>query len=113
MEEEKQEIVEFQKARQQLALLERQKNSLEGQSKALEIALKEIKNTKQKSVLKAIGNILIQKDKKDVIKELSNQKETIDLRISTMKKQEDLLINKMNKIRTKLEKKSKEKKDEK
>ena len=63
----------------------------------------ELKDTKEKKVYKAVGNILIQTDTKKMEKELSDQKETVDLRIKTVKKQEEAMLEKLNKLKSEIE----------
>lgn len=109
MAENEADVMEFRKARQQLAVIERQKGQLEGQGKALEIAIKDIKESGQKKVWKGIGNILVEKDTSSVLKELENQKEEFSLKIATTKKQEESLVNRLNKLKMKMEGKTEEK----
>ncbi len=73
------------------------------QSNALGSALDELKETKKKTVFKAVGNILIEKDTAKVKKELEEGKEAVDLRIKTLQKQEDSLVNRLNKLKSKIE----------
>ncbi len=96
-------IAQFRIGRQQLLNIGNQKQQLLAQSNTLGAAIDELKETKQKKVFKAVGNILIEKDVGKVKKELQEAKESIDLRIKTLQKQEDSLINKLNKIKAKLE----------
>ncbi|AJF60840.1 MAG: prefoldin subunit [Candidatus Diapherotrites archaeon] len=97
-------IMEFEKARNQLLSISAQKQQLQLQSEALGQALDELKDSKEEKVFKAVGNILILKDAKEVKKEVDEQKETVDLRFKTVQKQEDALIDKMNKLKNEIEK---------
>ena len=54
-------------------------------------------------VYKAVGNILIEKDAKKVEKELKDAKETLEVRIEALQKQEDSLVNRLNKIKAQIE----------
>jgi prefoldin beta subunit len=96
-------IQEFERSRVQLAAIENQSNTLSMQSKFIDEALKELKETKEEKVYKAVGNILILSDSKKVMKELEEQKETIALRLKTIKKQEEAVIDKMNKLKNEIE----------
>ncbi len=111
-------IQEFERGRMQLSSIEAQSQSLAVQAQVLSEALTELKETKEKKVYKAVGNILILTDSKKVEKELSEQKETVDLRAKTVKKQEEAMLDKLNKLKSEIEaakkgaSKGAEKKDE-
>jgi|SRR3989344_967359 len=102
-----QSIVEFEKNRSQLMMVSSQKQQLELQSEALKQAVDELGSTKEANAYKAVGNIMVLKSSKDLLKELEEQKESVDLRIKTMQKQEDILIDKLNKLKTVIEKSQK------
>src|SRR3989339_1253902 len=96
-------ISEFERGRVQLSAVESQAQTLTIQGQVLDEALKELKDTKEKKVYKAVGNILISTDVKKLEKELSEQKETVELRIKTVKKQEEALLEKLNKLKSEIE----------
>lgn len=96
-------IQEFERNRLQLAAIESQNKNLVIQSQVLDEALKELKASKEEKVYKAVGNILILSDAKKVEKEMAEQKETIDLRAKTVKKQEEAMLDKLNKMKTEIE----------
>ncbi|MCX8158171.1 MAG: prefoldin subunit [Candidatus Diapherotrites archaeon] len=97
-------IKEFEKSRAQLINVSTQKRNFVVQSEILNNAIEELEKTKEKIAYKAIGNILIPADPKELVKELKSQKENIDLRIKTFQKQEDALLEKLNKLKAKIEK---------
>ncbi len=96
-------IQEFERSRAQLSAIESQTQGLNIQNQVLEEAIKELKDTKEKKVYKAVGNILILNDPKKVEKELSDQKETVELRLKTVKKQEEAMLDKLNKLKAEIE----------
>ena len=98
------ELLDFEKSRNQLLTVTAQKQQLALQANTMEAALEELKKSKEKKVYKAIGNILILSDAKTVEKEITEQKETTDLRLKSLTKQEENLIEKLNKLRAKIEK---------
>jgi len=112
-------LVEFERNRAQLMNVSAQKQQLQIQNMTLKQALEELGKTKEKKVFKAVGNILIQSETTKVKKELEEKKKSVDLRLKTVQKQEDSLINKLNKIKSEIESGSKpeetkaEKKEEK
>ena len=100
-------IEEFERSRAQLYGLSQQKQQMQVQSMTLKQALEELEKTKEKRVYKAVGNILIQEDTVKVKKDLEEKKTSLDLRLKTVQKQEESLINKLNKIKSDLESASK------
>lgn len=98
-----QDIADFERNRNQLMALSSQKQQLQMQSVTLEKSIDELGKTAEKKVYKAVGNILILSDVTDTKKELSDAKETIDLRLKTVQKQEDATIAKLNALRSKIE----------
>ncbi|MFH1544857.1 MAG: prefoldin subunit [archaeon] len=110
---EQQDIMEFEKTRNHLINISGQKQQLQFQSTAMKDALEELEKTKEKKVYKAVGNILVLSTVEGVKKELTQQKESADLRVKTLQKQEDLTVEKLNKLRARLEAGSKPDKPEK
>ncbi len=99
-----QNVTEFERNRAQLMGISNQKRQLELQSNAFGAALTELKSTKEKKVYKAVGNILVLSDVKRVEKELSEQKESADVRLKSLQKQEETVIDKLNKLKSMIEK---------
>jgi len=95
--------MQFEQSRNQLLNVSGQKQQFQTQSLTLEKALEELEKTTEKKVYKAVGNILILSDTQETKKELEETKETLDLRIKTLQKQEDVLVQKLNKIRAQIE----------
>ena len=96
-------IQEFERSRIQLGAIEQQVNSLNIQSQVLGEAIKELGESKEEKVYKAVGNILILSNAKKVLADVEKQKETIDLRAKTLKKQESAAIDKLNKLKAEIE----------
>jgi prefoldin beta subunit len=96
-------IAEFERGRAQLFGISQQKQQLQVQGMAIQQALEELEKTKEKRVYKAVGNILIQEDTAAVKKELEEKKTSTDLRLKTMQKQEESLINRLNKLKSEFE----------
>ncbi len=103
-----QQLMEFEKNRAQLSSIASQKQQLQFQANALSQSLEELKKTKEKKVFKVVGNILVQADTLQAKKELEEKKESTDLRIKSMQKQEDSVMNKLNKLKVVIEKEQKE-----
>ena len=96
-------LMDFERNRVQLLNVSAQKQQLQAQGTTLGAALDELDGTKEKKVYKAVGNILILADVSKVKKELKDQKESVDLRVKTLQKQEDTLIDKLNKLKANIE----------
>lgn len=106
-----QEIAEFERSRAQLMGLSGQKRNMQMQAGMLEATIDELGKTKEKAVYKIVGNIMVPSDAKSVLKDAKSQKETVDLRLKTFQKQEDALIEKLNKLKSQIEGKPAEKSD--
>ena len=103
-EEEKREMMmDFERNRQMLASLSGQKQQFQIQVEVIKASLEELKDTKEKSVFKIIGNILISKPVAEMTKELKEQQEMFELRLKTVEKQEETIIKKLNSIKSKIE----------
>jgi prefoldin beta subunit len=72
----------------------------------IESALKELEATKE--AYKIVGNIMVNAKKEELKKDLDGKKETINLRIKTMEKQENEIREKTKKIQEEVSKKIKE-----
>ncbi len=101
-------MIEFEKNRNQLGGVSQQKQQLQFQKTVLEKSLEEMKNSKEEKVYKLIGNIMVLKVSKDVQKELEEQGESVGLRLKTLQKQEDQMVEKLNSLRQKIESQMKE-----
>ncbi len=96
-------LQEFNKSRNQLMNVSAQKQQLQFQSGMLENALEELEKTSEKKVFKAVGNILVAIETKKAQTELKEQKESADLRLKSLSKQEETLVGKLNKLKSKME----------
>lgn len=102
-EEKRELLMEFERNRQMLQNISSQKQQITMQIEMIKASLEELENTKEKTVMKIIGNILVSKPVSDMKKELSEQQESFELRNKTLTKQEETLINKLNSIKAKVE----------
>jgi prefoldin beta subunit len=98
-----QKIVEFEQSRSQLLGVSNQRQQLQMQSQMLKLTLDELAKTDQKQVYKAVGNILILSDTDKVKEEIKERKESTDLRVKTLQKQEESLVNKLNSLKSEIE----------
>ncbi len=97
---------EFEKNRVALINTSNQKQQLQMQSNALQKAIDELDKTKEPKAFKAVGPIMVLSEVPKLKEELSNQKESVDLRAKTLQKQEDFFVEKLNKLKSEIESKS-------
>jgi len=101
-EEAKKMIMEFQNYQQQLQGILIQKEGLKLQNMEIERALEELEKSKQTSAYKITGQIMISKPVKELKDEMDGLKETIDLRVKSLEKNEDRISNKLKDLQEKL-----------
>lgn len=100
----KDDILKFQQIQQQLQLIMMQKQDLQAQKAEVENAIKELGKIKGEGAYEVIGNIMIKKSKKELEESLKNKKELIELRLSTIEKQQEKLTKDASKLQEKLAK---------
>ena len=98
-------INRLQQIRTQVQILAQQRQQIEMQLKDTEEALQEIEKATEKTpIYKSVGAILIKtKSKAEIKNELSSNKESLELRKSTLEKQESRSREKLAEIQSKVE----------
>lgn len=96
-----QKIVQLQMMEQHLQSSLLQKQNFQTQLLEIENALKEIESTKGQ-VYKVVGGIMVSSDKKSLKEELTAKKEIIDLRVKSLKKQEETIKEKAEKLQAEI-----------
>lgn len=96
-------LMDLQTFQQQMQTVLIQKESLNVQSTEIDKALEELKKATTEDVYKAVGPILIKSTKKDLEKELGEKKETMELRLKSLQKQEDRLKERLKEAQEKFE----------
>jgi prefoldin beta subunit len=83
-------IAQFQQLTQQIQMVTTQKIQLEAQVRELEKTIQELERvTEESAVFKNVGSLLIQvKDKPALLTELKEQKETAEVRVKTIDRQD-------------------------
>ena len=84
-----------------------QKQNFQAQLMEIENALKELSETKEETY-KLIGNILVKKNKEDLINELDSKKEVINIRVKNINKQEEQIKEKAEKLQSEVVKEIKQ-----
>ena len=98
-------INRLQQTRMQLQMIMQQRQQVELRLKEVEEALTEIEKTDNKApIYKSIGAILLKtKGKDEILKELKENKESLDLRKNTLDKQEGRTKEKLNELQSKVQ----------
>jgi prefoldin, beta subunit, archaeal len=93
-------VQQLQTMQQQLQAITAQRQQFELHSAEIANALKEVEKADETApIYRSIGTILVKvKGKEEVKKELSEEKEIVDLRINTFKKQEEILNGKITPV---------------
>ncbi|MBI4406851.1 prefoldin subunit beta [Candidatus Micrarchaeota archaeon] len=106
-EELRKQLQEFQNIQGQLQMLSMQFQQLKFQQAETEKAMQEVEKN-DGPFYRMVSNILVEKDKTSLKKELGEEKDAIDLRTSTFKKQEERLKPKFDELRKKIEQAAKQ-----
>ena len=98
-------INRLQQMRAQYQMISQQRQQVELRLREIDDALNELEKTDDKAeVYKSIGSILIKaKNKAEVTKDLKENKDTLELRKSTLEKQEGRTKEKMNELQSKVQ----------
>jgi len=98
-------ITRLQQLRSQVQMITQQRQQIEMQLRETEEALKEIENVTDKTpIYKSVGSLLIKaKGKSEVTKELKANKESLELRKTTLEKQEGRTKEKLNELQSKVQ----------
>jgi prefoldin beta subunit len=99
-----QQIAQFQMMQQQGQAISSQKVQMELQLKEMDHSIAELKKLKKDAeVYESIGAILIKKSKTKITTELKERKETLELRIKTLAKQEKDIQAKLMEMQTEIQ----------
>jgi prefoldin beta subunit len=98
-------INRLQQTRMQLQMIMQQRQQVELRLREIEEALTELEKTDDKSpIYKSVGAILMKtKGKNEINKELKENKESLELRKSTLDKQEGRTKEKLNELQSKVQ----------
>jgi prefoldin beta subunit len=99
-------LTQFEQVRQQLQLLTTQRIQVESQIREIGNALEELdKSSKNSVVYKKAGTIMVKVDsKKDLKNSLTEQKETFDVRMKTLERQEKQLKERYTELQKEISK---------
>ncbi|MEM3395909.1 MAG: prefoldin subunit beta [Thermoplasmata archaeon] len=97
-------IIQYRQVEQQLQVLLQQKFNFELQMREIDQALETLKDAKEDTpIYKSIGSLLIKANSKtEIVDELNNTKESINLKLTSIKKQEERLKEKYESLQKQL-----------
>lgn len=100
-----QQLAQFEQLRQQVQMIANQRLNLEAKVKELEMALDELENVEENTpIYRSVGSLLVKaKDKTEIIEKLKEDKETSEVRVKAVKKQEEQLRNRYDELQQKLQ----------
>ncbi len=98
-------INRLQQMRMQLQMIMQQRQQVEIRLKEIEDAIEELEKADAKTpIYKSVGAILIKtKGKSEITKELKSNKESLDIRKTTLEKQEGRTKEKLNELQSKVQ----------
>jgi len=97
-------FAQFQQVQQQAQVLMTQRQQLELLLRETERALEELGKLQEgAAVYKSVGAILVKSEREELKKSLGEQKETLDLRIKTLERQEERVVQRLREMREKIE----------
>ncbi len=107
-------INQYQQLQQQIQVLASQRYQLEAQLKEVVRAEDELKDLQPDApIYKNLGSLMVRaKDRESIVKELSEQKETLDIRVKTVERQEKHLRERYQSLQEELNRELGPKKDE-
>jgi prefoldin beta subunit len=97
-------LAQFQQMQQQIQMISSQKFQLEAQLRDTERAIAELEKVSADSpIYKNVGTVLVRaEDKASIVKELSEKKETLDIRIKALDRQEKQIMEKHSALQQEL-----------
>ncbi len=95
----------LQQLQNQLQIIQQQRSQVEQRLKEVNEALEELENTSDKTpIYKSVGSVLIKADgKENIVKELTTNKESLDIRKNSLNKQEGETREKLNELQSKVQ----------
>ncbi|HIP25452.1 MAG TPA: prefoldin subunit beta [Archaeoglobus profundus] len=97
-------LAQLQQLQQQLQMVVTQKAHLENSLKETESAIQEIEKISDDTpIFKAVGTILVKTNKNEVLKELKEKKDTFEVRIKALERQEERLRERIQEMQKKIQ----------
>lgn len=97
-------LAQFQQAQQQAQVLLTQRQQVELLLRETERALEELGKLSEDAVVyRSVGTILVKSNKGELEKGLTEQKETLDLRVKTLERQGERAVQRLREMRDKID----------
>ena len=98
------EILRFQQMQQQLEAFTQQLSNMELHSKDIEHAIAELEQAEEGAIIfKAVGGLFIKKAKADILESSKSEKESLDLKITSLKSNKKRIETQFEEKRKKIE----------
>jgi prefoldin beta subunit len=96
-------LAQLQQIQQQAQALMQQKGQVEMGLRETERALEELKKTEDGAVVyKAAGELLVKANKEEVLKDLEEKKDSLDVRLKSLARQEERIQSRFNQLQEQL-----------
>jgi prefoldin beta subunit len=96
-------LMQLQQLQQQAQMIGSQKTQMTIELKEIDMALNELEKVEEETTIyRNIGGILVKSRKDDVVKELSEKKETLEVRIKTLERQEERIKKRFDELQEKI-----------
>ncbi|RLE51504.1 MAG: prefoldin subunit beta [Candidatus Methanomethylicota archaeon] len=93
-------LIRLQELQEQLRMLILRRQQLESQLREVEHALEQVEKLgRDAEIYKTAGYVMFKTSKEQIVNELTDQKETLELRIKTVQKQENLVRKQFEELR--------------
>ena len=97
-------LAQLQQLQQQLQMVVTQKAHLENSLKETESAIQEIEKISDETpIFKTVGTILVKTSKNEVLKELKEKRDTFEVRIKALERQEERLRERIQEMQKKIQ----------
>ncbi len=96
-------IAQLQQLQQQLQMVVTQKVQVENSLKETENAIQEVEKVSEDTpIFKTVGTILVRTSKEEILKELKEKKDTFEIRIKALERQEEKLRERLQELQKKI-----------
>ncbi len=99
-------LAEYENAEKQLQMILIQKQQMQLQTSEITLAVEELVKAKGE-IYKSIGAVMVKSNKEDADKDLKERKERLDLKMTSMSRQEEKLRQNLSELQKKLQMKLK------
>ncbi len=96
-------LAQLQQVQQQLQIVISQRIQIENSLKEVENAIQEVEKVESDTaIFKSVGTVLVRTNKDEILKELKEKKETFEVRIKALERQEERLKERLQDLQKKI-----------